>query len=99
MQGTSVTKTISEARKGTKGAIQLSRLSEEKVNILKRYVRYLEGKRLSASTVNVYSNFIHEFVLFHNSRPPNELNENDVRTYLEWAAKELKIFQGQILII
>jgi hypothetical protein len=69
------------------------------VNILKRYTWYLEGKRLSVSTVNVYSNFIHEFVRFHNSRPPNELNENDVRTYLEWAAKELKIFQGQILII
>lgn len=90
VQGTTVSETISEARKGTKGTVQLARLTEEKVNILKRYVRYLEGKRLSVSTVNVYSNFIHEFLRFHNSRPPNELNENDVRTYLEWAVKELK---------
>jgi integrase/recombinase XerD len=90
VHGDSLPKTISEAPKGKKGNVQLAWLTEEKNEILKRYVWYLKGKRLSSSTVNVYSNFIHEFLRFHCTRPTNELSENDVRTYLEWAVKELK---------
>jgi site-specific recombinase XerD len=90
VQGDIVQKTISEAPKGKNARLQLTRLSEDKLKTLNRYVWYLKGKRLSSSTVNVYSNFIHEFLRFHSSRPTNELSENDVRTYLEWAVKELK---------
>ena len=89
-QENNIAKITSETPKGKNARSQLTRLTEEKVDVLKRYVRYLEGKRLSSSTVSVYSSFIHEFLRFHNVRSTKELNENDVRTYLEWAVKELK---------
>jgi site-specific recombinase XerD len=83
-------KTVFKTEKTSKSSIQLAQLSLEKQHILKRYVSYLQGKRLSRSTVLVYSNFIDAFLRFHSRRPPHELNENDVRTYVEWAVKELK---------
>ena len=89
-QANTVIKNTTEATGAKNARIQLTRLNEEKVANFKRYVSYLEGKRLSLSTVRSYSNFIHEFLRFHNSRPMNKLCENDVRTYLEWAVKELK---------
>jgi len=83
-------KTTSEVIKEKNAKQLLTELTKEKVDVLKRYIKYLEGKRLSSSTVSVYSNFIHEFLRFHSSRPTKELSENDVRIYLEWAVKELK---------
>lgn len=80
----------SEARPVLETRMQLKKLTKEKIDILKHYIRYLEGKRLSRSSVNVYSNFIRDFLRFHSSRPTDTLSENDVRTYLEWAVEALK---------
>jgi len=84
-----VTENISVVRKGISGKFELPKLTSEKAEIHKKYVWYLEGMRYSKSTVSVYSNFILEFLRFHATRPMAELQENDVRTYIEWAVKEL----------
>lgn len=68
---------------------ELPALPPEKAEVQKNFIRFLEGKRYSKSTVSVYSTFIVEFLRFHSSRPMEELQENDVRTYIEWAVKKL----------
>lgn len=76
-------------REGKKGSITLPKLSEENTILHKRYVSYLEGKRYSKSTVKVYANFMLEFLRFTAGKAASQLSETDVRSYVEWAVKEL----------
>ena len=76
-------------RIGKAGTFKLPKLTAEKINIHKGYVTYLQGKRYSKSTVAVYSNCILEFLRFTGDKPAKELDEPDVRKYVEWAVEEL----------
>ncbi|RMA56267.1 tyrosine-type recombinase/integrase [Ulvibacter antarcticus] len=51
------------------------------------YVHYLEGKRYSKSTITVYSGFVFEFLRYTNSKDVNDLTEDDVRLFIEWAVR------------
>jgi site-specific recombinase XerD len=77
-------------RVGKSGKFNLPKLSPEKIIIHKRYVSYLEGKRYSKSTVTVYANCILEFLRFTANKPAQELDEPDVRKYIEWAVDTLQ---------
>ena len=69
--------------------IELKPLNKEKTVVFRHYLKYLEGKRFSKSTIASYSNFILEFLRFTDKKPVDELNENDVRNYIEWAVTSL----------
>ncbi len=69
--------------------IELKSLNKEKTIVYRHYLEFLKGKRFSKSTIASYSNFILEFLRFTNQKPVNQLNENDVREYIEWAVSSL----------
>jgi site-specific recombinase XerD len=50
---------------------------------LQRYRRYLEGLRMSPSTVNSYSFFINSFLKFIGERPLSEVDNTLVRHFVE----------------
>ena len=63
--------------KGVK--FELKPLNEEKRLVYRHFLKFLAGKRLSDSTIASYGGFILEFLRFTESKPVNDLNENDVR--------------------
>ncbi|QOD59420.1 tyrosine-type recombinase/integrase [Polaribacter haliotis] len=69
--------------------IEQKTLNKEKTIVYKHYLDYLKGKRFSKSTIASYSNFILEFLRFTEQKPVDNLNENDVRNYIEWAVTSL----------
>jgi len=73
--------------KGVK--VELSPLNQEKTKIYRHFLKYLKGKRFSESTIASYSGFILEFLRFTNKKPTDQLNEDDVRQYIEWAVNKL----------
>lgn len=73
--------------KGVK--FELKPLNEEKTLVYRHFLEFLKGKRFSVSTITSYSSFILEFLRFTESKPVNELNEIDVRQYVEWSVKKL----------
>jgi len=64
-------------------------LSTRKQGILTKYEQFLYGKRLSRSSVKVYSSFVSEFLRHTRDKKTELLDEEDVRLYVEWAVKEL----------
>ena len=64
-------------------------LTEEKTEVYRHFIAFLKGKRFSQSTVTTYSNFILDFLRYTREKPVIELDENDVRLYLEWAVGTL----------
>lgn len=81
-------KTVIQNRKGGTN-ISHKPLNEEKKEVYKHFISYLEGKRFSKSTITSYSNFILDFLRFTGDKDVNVLDENDVRLYLEWAVGTL----------
>lgn len=74
----------------TKGIkIELLPLNEEKTKVYRHFLEFLNGKRFSKSTIASYGGFILEFLRFTGEKPVNELDENDVRNYIEWGVKTL----------
>ena len=69
--------------------LKLKPLNNEKALVYKQFLEFLKGKRFSESTITSYGNFILEFLRFTASKPINELNETDVRQYIEWTVKKL----------
>ncbi|MFI1745538.1 site-specific tyrosine recombinase/integron integrase [Thalassobellus sediminis] len=69
--------------------IELEPLNEEKTIIYRHFLEFLKGKRFSKSTIASYSGFILEFLRFTGKKPIDDLNENDVRYYIEWAVEKL----------
>jgi site-specific recombinase XerD len=69
--------------------IELSPLNKEKTIVYRHYLDFLKGKRFSKSTIASYSGFILEFLRFTDQKPINDLNEDDVRSYIEWAVASL----------
>jgi integrase/recombinase XerD len=58
-------------------------LSEEQKIVVRNFVSYLKGLRLSESTVRSYFTFIADFINFTGDRPLLELNNTDVRMFVE----------------
>ena len=68
----------------TSWAIRTKRqISEKNKNIIRDYVKYLRGKRLSESTVSVYFSFIADFVDYTKNKELNELTNRDVELFIE----------------
>jgi site-specific recombinase XerD len=76
-------------RKGKGGKIELKPLNKEKTEVYRYFLNFLKGKRFSKSTITSYSGFIIEFLRFTDQKPVDELDENDVRNYIEWSVKAL----------
>lgn len=73
--------------KGVK--LELKPLNEEKTLVYRHFLDFLKGKRFSKSTIAAYGGFILEFLRFTESKPVNNLNEKDVRKYIEWTVEKL----------
>ncbi|MFT5892787.1 MAG: integrase/recombinase XerD [Dokdonia sp.] len=59
------------------------KLSDEKKGVIRAFVRYLRGLRLSESTVKTYFTFVADFVEFIEGKPLNELSNTEVRLFVE----------------
>lgn len=68
----------------------LPELTSEKEIAFKKYIQYLNGKRYSKSTIQVYGSFVSEFLRFTNTKLISALTEDDVRLYVEWAVRTKK---------
>ena len=79
--------TVSRVKKGI--TFELKPLNQEKTLVHRHFIKFLEGKRLSTSSIASYSGFIVEFLRFTEDKPVNSLDENDVRRYIEWAISTL----------
>lgn len=64
-----------------------SLLTSRRREILNLYVRYLEGLRLSESTVTTYRNFIVFLLLYWKERPLTELSNESVQRFIEVVVK------------
>ncbi len=58
-------------------------INEQNKQVIRAYVRYLRGLRLSKSTVNVYFTFVADFVEFIGEKPLDDLTNVDVRLFVE----------------
>jgi len=68
--------------------IQPAVLSNKKDIIYDNYLRYLEGKRYSISTIQVYGSFIKEFLIFSEGKEMEFVTKDDVRLYIEWTVRK-----------
>ncbi len=58
--------------------------------IIREYVSYLQGLRLSKSTVRIYFTFIADFFHFVGEKSANTLNNTDVRLFVEEVVSKKK---------
>jgi site-specific recombinase XerD len=58
-------------------------LDPEQVELANNFIRYMEGKRLSLSTIRVYSDFVKDFLRFHKGKKISDINIRDVEKYGE----------------
>ncbi|HBR53459.1 MAG TPA: integrase [Flavobacteriaceae bacterium] len=65
--------------------VVLPPLTEKKKGAHMLFIDFLHGKRFSDSTIRTYGKYIAEFLRFTDTKPLKELDENDIRAYLEWA--------------
>ena len=65
-------------------------LSEENKELIRRYVSYLKGLRLSKRTVMVYFTFVADFIAHYNERDCKELTNEDVRLFVEYQIPKKK---------
>lgn len=66
------------------------KISEANKEIVRAFVSYLRGLRLSENTVKVYFTFVADFVEFIKEKPLDELTNIDVRLYVEHQVKHKK---------
>lgn len=69
--------------------IKLPVLTEQKQQVYEDFLEFLKGKRFSKSTVLVYGNFILNFLRHTGTKDVYDLDENDVRLYIEFVVKKL----------
>ncbi len=67
----------------------LKPITPKKAATHKKFLQFLEGRRYSESTINVYGNFILDFLRHSGKKDVNKLDAKDVRLYIEWAVKQL----------
>lgn len=80
---------VNNLRKRQGNIVSIGVLSKQKVTVHKEYIDYLKGRRYSKSTVTVYGNFVQDFLRFTKGKDVNQLNEEDVRLYIQWAVDKL----------
>jgi len=59
------------------------KISEDNKQVIRAFVSYLRGLRLSESTVMTYFNFVANFVEYIENKPLNTLTNIDVRLFVE----------------
>jgi integrase/recombinase XerD len=59
------------------------KISAENKDVIRAFVRYLRGLRLSENTVKVYFTFVADFVEFIDEKALDELTATDVRLFVE----------------
>lgn len=64
-------------------------MTEDKLLLHHQFLKFLKGKRYSPSTIHTYGGFIGDFLGFTQTKPASQLDEIDVRLYLEWAVGTL----------
>jgi len=65
-------------------------ISEKKKQVIRDFVLYLRGLRLSESTVKTYFTFVADFVAFHPTVPCDKLDNTHVRFFVEHQVKRRK---------
>lgn len=78
---------IPRVSKGVK--FELEKLNQEKTTVYRHFLKFLKGKRFSASTIATYGGVILEFLRYTGQKPVDSLDENDVRYYIEWSVNKL----------
>jgi len=66
------------------------KISDIKKEVIRGFVSYLRGLRLSESTVKVYFTFVADFVEFTGEKALNDLTNTDVRLFVEQQVKYKK---------
>jgi len=59
------------------------KINDENKEVIRAFVRYLRGLRLSENTVKVYFTFVADFVEFIGEKPLDELTNTEVRLFVE----------------
>ena len=70
-------------RKATKKRRTPRTISEDNKQVIRAFVRYLRGLRLSENTIKTYFTFVADFVEFIGKKPLDELTNIDVRLFVE----------------
>ncbi len=75
-------------------------ISEENKQIIRLFVKYLEGKRYSESAVKTYFKVIADFINYIKSKPLVELTNRDVEQFIEdvFVPKKMSISSQRQLI-
>ena len=63
------------------------KISDDKKEVIRTFIGYLRGLRLSESTVKTYFTFVADFVEFIEDKPLDTLNNIDVRLFVEKQVK------------
>ncbi|MGB7393392.1 MAG: tyrosine-type recombinase/integrase [Pricia sp.] len=71
-------------------AIRKRQLSENYKQLVRDYVKYLKGLRLSESTVKTYFTFVADFFDFLQEKPLSDVDNTDVRLFTESIVAEKK---------
>ncbi len=58
-------------------------LTEADKDLLRMYVRYLQGKCLSKSTVSTYFTYMADFIAYLQQKPIETINNRDVALFIE----------------
>lgn len=58
-------------------------ISDEKKELIRSFVCYLRGLRLSENTIRVYFTFVADFVEFIGDKSLDEINNTDIRLFVE----------------
>lgn len=66
------------------------KISEENKQVIREFVKYLQGLRLSKNTIKVYFTFVADFVEFISDKPLNSLTNKDVRLFVEQQVTQRK---------
>ena len=66
------------------------KISDDKKEVIRAFIRYLRGLRLSESTIKTYFTFVADFVEFIDDKPLDTLSNIDVRLFVEKQVKKKK---------
>ncbi len=56
-------------------------LSEDKLESVQKFIRWLKSKRYSDNTIKTYSEALKSFLLFYNTKPTSEITNDDIIAY------------------
>lgn len=62
-------------------------LDSDRVGVYDEFLEFLKGKRFSKRTIRSYGHFVLDFLRFTKDKSLDDLDDNDVRLYIEWAIK------------